>query len=358
MNAMRQPVLEPAKTYDHWLGNYKTLLIFLVVFGHMVEAYRTRSGNEIVHDLYNVIYLLHMPAFIFMSGYFFRKLRPEKLIGFIALYAIWYTIHVLDWAFVEGVPYVEWNDRLLAPYVPMWTLWFLIGVILWQAVTPLFLQLRYPLLWSVLLAVFIAMSPDPITKFFSLHKVVSFYPFFLLGYLVKEKGWLAPGATRERLTATPARLAALAFVVLTAAFMWWWQRNGFKTEWLFLRDRYREFDVSLLTGIMTHLFIYALSAAMLFAVLILLPKRSLGQTMDQIGIQTLAIYLIHTIAVRFFREYVPPAIADSPSLLIGVSLIGSVMLVLVLSNRYVTMALRPLLQPDLSWLLRRKKMKP
>ena len=57
-----------AKQRDYLFDNYKALLIVLVVMGHFIEpCYR---NNEFLYTLKWLIVSFHMPAFIFISGYF------------------------------------------------------------------------------------------------------------------------------------------------------------------------------------------------------------------------------------------------------------------------------------------------
>lgn len=340
-------------SYDHWLGNYKVLLIFMVVFGHLIETFRNLEQNDPVQMVYNIIYLLHMPAFIFMSGYFFKEIRPKRIISFVVLYFIWQSIHEVYLAYVNEKTVDGLIDGLLHPLVPSWTLWYLLGIIIWQIVTPGFLDLRYPLLISIAFALLINANPGSITNFLSLQKVVSFYPFFLMGYLIKERGWLADGRIRDRMTSPLGRLTGLIISVAIAIAMAVWTKNGFDTVWLFYRDTYGEFDVPVLKGSLIQLFLYAVSTVMIFSVLMMVPHRSFGERFDQIGIQTLAIYLLHSFIVRLFRDFVPPWIAESPVLLIGSSFLLALFFVWILSSRPVVRLFRPLLSPNVNWLFKK-----
>ncbi len=49
---------------DLKISNIKGLLIFLVVFGHLIELYK---GNY--YQIFVLIYAFHMPLFIFISGF-------------------------------------------------------------------------------------------------------------------------------------------------------------------------------------------------------------------------------------------------------------------------------------------------
>ena len=71
--------LMSTKSRNYFLDNYKALLILLVVIGHFIEPCYT--NNVFLTILKWVIFSFHMPAFIFISGYFSKKdMGLEKLI--------------------------------------------------------------------------------------------------------------------------------------------------------------------------------------------------------------------------------------------------------------------------------------
>ena len=54
------------------LDRYKGFLIFLVVLGHFLLPVKD-SGMALFSRSFYGIYSFHMPAFIFLSGYFFQQ---------------------------------------------------------------------------------------------------------------------------------------------------------------------------------------------------------------------------------------------------------------------------------------------
>lgn len=58
---------------DTFLDSLKTILIFLVVFGHCLV--RLGGDNALINTAFQVVYWFHMPLFVIISGYLFR---PEK----------------------------------------------------------------------------------------------------------------------------------------------------------------------------------------------------------------------------------------------------------------------------------------
>ncbi len=79
---------------DYLFDNYKVLLIILVIIGHFTEpSYR---NNDFLYTLKWLIVSFHMPAFIFISGYFskreltFAKLFQKLVIPYLIYEFVYY----------------------------------------------------------------------------------------------------------------------------------------------------------------------------------------------------------------------------------------------------------------------------
>ena len=57
-----------AVPYSYLIDNVKVLLIFLVVFNHII-AFNLVKVDIVVRYIWYAITIFHMPAFIFISGY-------------------------------------------------------------------------------------------------------------------------------------------------------------------------------------------------------------------------------------------------------------------------------------------------
>src|SRR5690606_8207293 len=63
---------------DYYFDNAKFILIFLVVFGHLIQSYI--DSNSFFSALYKLLYTFHMPAFILVSGYFAKGIYEKGYI--------------------------------------------------------------------------------------------------------------------------------------------------------------------------------------------------------------------------------------------------------------------------------------
>ena len=112
---------EKLKNNNYFIDNLKVILIFLVVFGHLIERYI--DTNSTLLGVYMFIYIFHMPLFIYISGYLSKNVNKSKkiflkdlLIPYIFLNIIWYSL-----------AYIYTGDVNLPIIYPGWTLWFLLS---------------------------------------------------------------------------------------------------------------------------------------------------------------------------------------------------------------------------------------
>ena len=86
-----------AVPYSYLIDNVKVLLIFLVVFNHII-AFNLVKVDIVVRYIWYAITIFHMPAFIFISGYLSKKPQnvmknvKNLLIPYILGYSLtWYS---------------------------------------------------------------------------------------------------------------------------------------------------------------------------------------------------------------------------------------------------------------------------
>src|SRR5699024_12235808 len=106
-----------------YFDNAKLLLIFLVVFGHATQPFISESNS--ISTLYTWIYTFHMPAFIFLAGFFAKGSGTFEYIGNLAKkllipYLIFQTLYTGYYFWIgknnwltEHIFYTHWSLCLL-----------------------------------------------------------------------------------------------------------------------------------------------------------------------------------------------------------------------------------------------------
>lgn len=323
-----------------------------VVIGHMLTT--TRTDSALAFGLYAYIYLFHMPAMILLSGYFSKaELNLNGVKSTLALLSTWLIFEVI-WIFyrwlIDGRAF---NDAFLI--VPSWTLWFLVTLITMRILLPFIAALKHPLVVSIVIALVAGLSPMIGTEF-SAMRTLSLLPFFVFGWLAKERGWLS-GAwfakpSRQLKAAAWGLLGAIALVFVALPNL----RNTFRVDvWLTWRDDYWSLvDFAgawpAIAGLGMRSGFLLIAFVMTMAVLILVPRSTSVLTVW--GTRTLYLYLLHGFVVYALRHYgVIDAIGTLGTLGTFLLIAMGAGLSMLLSMRWAQKLTRPLIEPNIEWML-------
>ena len=163
--------------------NLKFLLIFLVVYGHMIEPQIWK--NPVILAQYRWIYAVHMPLFSFLAGLFLTNVRScgMQLGRCLSLYLFFQTAAVFL------------GDGKVMPLTPYWLLWYLLSTACWCAIAWLWFRLCRGRVGIILLlsgigAGCLAGLVPTVNREYSLSRTLVFFPYFMAGILCrKQKNW-------------------------------------------------------------------------------------------------------------------------------------------------------------------------
>lgn len=161
------------KLRNAYYCNLKLFLIWLVIFGHLIEPDIYASPG--LYRLYRLIYLFHMPLFAFVSGLFLKSSTQclRQLRRMAPVYLLCQSAAVL-------LGLTPWHT-------PWWVLWYLLSLCLWLLTGALLLKLNRGK-WLILALAFaagcLAGRVEWIGRPFSLSRTIVFFPWFWLGVLL------------------------------------------------------------------------------------------------------------------------------------------------------------------------------
>lgn len=315
-----------------YFDNARVLLIFLVVFGHMIQPFR--DGSVELNTLYMWVYTFHMPAFIFLAGFFAKGLGNKKYILNLAkkllipyiIFQIGYTV------FYYFIGDSGWKTSLFDPH---WSLWFLFSLFSWHML--LYWFKKIPPMLSLLIATQIGLIVGyfgEIGHTFSLSRTLVFFPFFLLGYFLTEKNvmWLKQRAVKM-----------VSLVIMASVAIAIYYAPDFNSGWLLASKSYGALGSPEYGGI-ARLLVYLTSTVMAMSVLAWVPTKRFKLT--YIGTRTLYVYLLHGFFIQFFRA-TDLFKVDNIFDLFGLGLL-SALLVFVLSSKPVLGVWQPFIEGKMS----------
>ncbi|MFC4558137.1 acyltransferase family protein [Virgibacillus kekensis] len=316
-----------------YFDNAKLLLIFLVVFGHLIQPFT--DGIAWVNTLYLWIYTFHMPAFIFLAGFFARGSGNKKYIWNLTKKLL-FPYLVFQLLFTGYFFFIGKDDWATGIFYPHWSLWFLFSLFSWHLLLNLFK--RIPGKYGVPLAMGIGLIIGYIGEIghtFSLSRTFVFFPFFLLGYWLTQEHVMF----LKRKSVKIASIAIMSFVAAAIHIA-----PDIPTGWLLASKSY----VVLLDlpeyGIIARALVYLTAIIMAASVLAWVPTTR-GRLTD-LGTRTLYVYLLHGFFIQYFRK------ADlfdvgHPVDIIGLAVIAAT-IVLVLSSKPVLGLWQPLIEAKAS----------
>lgn len=285
------------KRRNYAFDNLKGLLIFLVVFGHLIQFTRTKA-DPIVGYIYTGIYLFHMAVFIFISGYFSKKNNPKRLIELFVIYALWQVgITPLFLSVATGVSYFEVAESVFNPTNHHW---YLFSLIAWRILTPYLVKIKNILPISFIVGCLIGLSPlllelSPTTKdasVFSFGRTIGFFPFFLMGYFFKANQF---ETLRDKIKSWKGAVGFLFLVVFGVYFLnsqiELFTKPQMINKILFMRESYFVFLKTPWHGVGLRMVCYLLQIGMIFLMLSFISNKKTKLTV--VGQNSFFIFISH-----------------------------------------------------------------
>jgi fucose 4-O-acetylase-like acetyltransferase len=283
---------------DPFLDNAKAILIVLVLFTHLFSIHVARV--EPARSFYLLILLFHMPAFIFVTGmlskpYEFTERGARSLGRIVWLYLLFNTLNYL-WG------HVVFDKPLRLDWIlfdPMFALWFLLAMVWWRLLLPFFAvgKSKRSAVLSIVGAVFVSAASGYLIRDSewggTLARTLTFLPFYVAGYRVKQMGWSIPRRRTSRVVAV-AVFGLVAVALLTGVLA-----PG--SEVLLGRAPYRGLQLVGAPAGFIRLGLLGISAALVFALLQLVPRRRTALTV--LGPATLSLYVWHALFVRNIKFF-------------------------------------------------------
>ena len=317
-----------------YYDNLKFFLIVLVVAGHFIEP--LIPSSRVAEVLKDWIYLFHMPAFLFVSGIFAKKiyepgrgLRVNTVAFYLVLYVLFFCASTA-WRQMLGLS--PSLNILKVGSVP----WYLLAMALYSLTIPAVVKikggLKVVVTTSVVLAVLAGFNND-IGNFLTLGRVIVFSPFYYLGYFtgIKEFELYVLQLKKKK---WPVICSAL-LIGVSFLYMWFIPEpllsayHGLVTA----NNPYQSLDyypsiVDALVRI-SHLL---LASSLTFATCLLVPISKTW--FSELGAQTLQVYILHAFIYYFLKGYDPckEFLASSPNWMIFLVIALSILTVVLLSR--------------------------
>lgn len=261
---------------DTSFDSLKFILISCVVLGHVLNY---AHSSRISLALWNWLYSFEMPLFVFISGYFTkRKSLIETYRGCVRLFETLFIWNILYCLFDPNIDLTL--ERL---FKPAFAYWYLMCLIIWRFMLQIIpiTKIKY---FTLILLAFIAGLfwgfIDIDGSFLSNSRVISFFPFFILGAYVRE----AKLVTKIR---NSWRIVSYAILVITPILILIYNDS---LAPYFNCSRPYIADGGNWIGFLYRVLFYLVSLLQGFALLNIAPHN---RFLAKLGEQTMPVYVFH-----------------------------------------------------------------
>lgn len=277
------------KERDYVFDNIKAILIYLVVIGHLINT--EYAPSKIYEVIYYFIYFFHMPAFIFITGYFSKNLdkcRDTAVKNFLIPYIVIDLLSFLQECILRDKPITLTGYAIFEPKLGCW---FLLAMFVWKILLKDIVKIRCSVVLIFLFGLIAGLS-DQFTQFMSLGRIAAFGGFFVLGYFVDKKHV-------EMIRKIPKWLTIGTLMGIIWIAYYFVMYDIMPKGPLLFRKPYRDEKTDI--DLTFRLILYVIAFLM---IIILINLTSAKQNiLSIIGQRTLTVYVIHLFFIRYLDEH-------------------------------------------------------
>lgn len=304
-----------SNTRSSYWDNLKGILICLVVFAHFLYDF---TGNTAIDLIVFIIYVFHMPAFVFVSGHFTHD--PPKLRKLVTAFIIFQSAYLIcEFKLLGAI------DILAPAYV----CWYLVALIVWRLLARYIPRKAYIIPLFFLISLLTGLIPSIGNKF-GLTRILSYFVFFALGLLLDEK---TVSSIRKKVR--PVFGIAL-FIAAAAGSM------IAKDTFCYNKNDMVMLEYSDLYMILGRAVLLVLASAFIMALIVIIPDKK--SVISTLGKNSLAIFLIH----RFITFIYSAAFRQTSNvwLILGTSVLFTILTLMLLGNDKVAVFMDKILTND------------
>ena len=292
------------KERDYMFDTFRGLLMLSIPMSHFTKMSGNLYGELYLGGgfpqeslggwVYITINVFVMQAFMFLSGYFSKKpdrARETAFSTFLWPYLVWTTVY---W----GIRYLFFGNAHLEYLTPPFALWFLFALFFYRY----FLKDMVKFQWLLPLSLIMYLAAGQIQEFsdfMALGRMVSYFPFFLLGYYCsKERLAFLQGLKGRKVVLA---IYGIILVLISVALCKWGPNVG----WYLLRESVDSFSVPWWGDTLGRIGIFFLSSAWIIWMINVLPSKN--NFIAFVGMNTMPVYIFHLTlryVIQFYGLYI------------------------------------------------------
>lgn len=278
------------KQRDYTFDTLRGICMWSIPISHF-----TRMAGHFSHDslggvVYITINVFVMQAFMFLSGYFSKKPERSREIAF----KVFLWPYILSIFFFYGVRYLLWGHATLYFDRPPFAMWFMLALFLYKVFQKNYVKI--PHFFAITFVLYLVGGCIPfLTEDLSLGRIVSYFPFFFLGYYC-DKEHIAKMKCLKKW-----QCGVLGLVLIGVSVYLAYGFTELPVEWYLLRRPGAEINVVWYTDILMRFLLVVLGCAWLVFMFNILPEKD--NYLAYIGRNTMPVYILHLAVRQWIKKH-------------------------------------------------------
>jgi fucose 4-O-acetylase-like acetyltransferase len=272
-----------------------------------------------------MIYCFHMPAFVFISGYFTyghnenkAKLIQNTLIPFF----------ICNTAFELIVS----RSLRINIFTPVYIYWYLLSLFIWRCSIGCLKKVKGLLIIAVAMSLYIGLVSQA-DRFLAAQRTFAFSPFFVLGYIVSEK------RICNQIKKIPIWLAVTLFCLFETTVLYCHLKGRIPVKTWENIQSYEASGVSNFSGVLIRCLALVIGTFIIICLFRISPNKKLLFT--SLGMRTDCIFVLSGFTVKFVSTLIKRSFDYdklSVQYVVIISLIETLIIVAFLGNKRVSRA--------------------
>ncbi|MEG0829186.1 MAG: hypothetical protein RSD88_00995 [Anaerovoracaceae bacterium] len=283
---------QQAKERSYFFDTFRGLLIWTIPISHFTMVGGHYTSDSFGGVVYITINVFVMQAFVFLSGYFSKK--PDRarqtafktfLFPYILLVPFFYGVRYL----INGGAHLTWVDPPLA-------LWYLVALFLYRYFLVDMVKSKYILQITIIVYLIAGLIPW-LDETFSIGRVVSYLPFFMLGYFCQKEHI----GKIQSLKNWHCAVLGVVLVAISVVLAYW---GPVPAEFYLLRGPGAAFGLSWYMDIIMRIADFIIPCGWIVLMLNILPKGK--NYLTYVGMNTMSVYILHLVVRQVVKKFSLP----------------------------------------------------
>lgn len=277
------------KERSYFFDTFRGILIWTIPISHFTMMGGHFSQSSLGGIVYITINVFVMQAFVFLSGYFSKKPQRARETAF-KTFLFPYLLLV---PFFYGVRYLLFGNANLSWIETPFALWYLVALFVYRFFLVDVIKSKYILQISIIVYLIAGMVPW-FDSTLSLGRLVSYFPFFMLGYFC-QKEHIAKIQSLKTWHCVILGAVLIGISVLLAF------TKPVPAGFYLLSQPDSALGIEWYVGILMRIADFIIPCGWIVFILNILPKGK--NYLTYVGMNTMAVYILHLVVRQALKAY-------------------------------------------------------